>query len=79
MSIIPVKDVATVVDTTAAGDSFSAAYLLARRYGVSVREAAAFAHRVAAQVISHKGAIVPAEYMPVLTELLGSQAQPSSE
>ncbi len=67
---VPALTVSKVVDTTAAGDSFSAAYLLARKYEISVPRAAAFAHRVAAYVISHKGAIVPADGIPSLLELI---------
>lgn len=54
----------TVVDTTAAGDSFSAAYMVARLSGCSVAKAAETAHRMAAYVIGHKGAIAPIEEMP---------------
>ena len=53
----------TPVDTTAAGDSFNAAYLAARVAGQDVCSAAAAGHRLAAIVISHHGAIAPAEAM----------------
>jgi 2-dehydro-3-deoxygluconokinase len=59
-----------VVDTTAAGDSFSAAYLLARNSGYAVRQAARIAHRMAAYVIGHKGAIAPIMEMPGFDDLL---------
>lgn len=55
-----------VVDTTAAGDSFSAAYLLGRRLGLDAPESVRRAHRLAARVISHRGAIIPGEAMPAL-------------
>lgn len=57
------------VDTTAAGDSFSGAYLLARNSGCPVTTSAEIAHRMAAYVIGFKGAIAPLEEMPDFTEI----------
>jgi 2-dehydro-3-deoxygluconokinase len=48
-----------VVDTTAAGDSFNAAYLAARIAGKPPADAARAGHALAAQVIQHRGAIIP--------------------
>ena len=48
------------VDTTAAGDSFNAAYIARRMSGFTPDDAAANAHALAAVVIQHPGAIVPA-------------------
>ena len=62
--------VATVVDTTAAGDSFSGAYLAARLGGCDVIRAANVAHQMAAYVITHKGAIAPVAEMPDFNALL---------
>lgn len=53
-----------VVDTTAAGDSFAAAYLASRLDGASAAEAAAAGHRLAARVVQHPGALIPREAMP---------------
>ena len=53
-----------VVDTTAAGDSFAAAYLAARQRGASPVEAAAAGHRLAGVVVGHPGAIIPRGAMP---------------
>jgi sugar/nucleoside kinase (ribokinase family) len=62
---VPAQIVLTVVDTTAAGDSFSASYLVARRFNCSPADAAKMAHKTAAYVVCHKGAIAPIEEMPV--------------
>ena len=53
-----------VVDTTAAGDSFSAGYLARRLQQGSVTESAEQGHRLAGTVIQHRGAIIPADVMP---------------
>jgi 2-dehydro-3-deoxygluconokinase len=55
---------APVVDTTAAGDSFAAAYLAARLAGVPPVESARAGHRLAGVVICHPGAIIPRTAMP---------------
>lgn len=46
------------VDTTAAGDSFNAAYLAARWRGESIGDAVESAQFLAAQVVHHRGAIM---------------------
>jgi 2-dehydro-3-deoxygluconokinase len=56
---IPVPEVVTPVDATAAGDGFNAAYIAARLSGTGPLEAAAAAHRLAGQVIRHRGALMP--------------------
>jgi 2-dehydro-3-deoxygluconokinase len=52
------------VDTTAAGDSFSAAYIAARRAGAAPAAAAVAGHRLAGVVVRHRGAIIPRAAMP---------------
>jgi 2-dehydro-3-deoxygluconokinase len=54
-----------VVDTTGAGDSFNAAYLLARLRGAGVRRAAEAGNQLAGEVVQVPGAILPRERMPV--------------
>jgi len=53
-----------VVDTTAAGDSFAAAYVAARLVGADPIEAARAGHRLAGVVVCHPGAIIPRAAMP---------------
>ena len=52
------------VDTTAAGDSFNAAYLYHRLRGDTAETAAKGGHRLAAAVIQHPGAVIPRDAMP---------------
>jgi 2-dehydro-3-deoxygluconokinase len=56
---VPVPEVVVPVDASAAGDGFNAGYLAARLSGRRPIEAAAAAHKLAGQVIRHRGAIVP--------------------
>ncbi|NLS13761.1 sugar kinase [Vibrio sp. SM6] len=60
------KPVANVVDTTAAGDSFSAGFLAKRLVGGKPTDAAAAGHTVAGKVIQYQGAIIPRDAMPDL-------------
>jgi 2-dehydro-3-deoxygluconokinase len=53
-----------VIDTTAAGDSFSAGYLAKRLTGASEIESAQRGHLTASTVIQYRGAIIPLEAMP---------------
>jgi len=53
-----------VVDTTAAGDSFSAGYLAVRLTGGTPEDAAKRGHLTASTVIQYRGAIIPRDAMP---------------
>jgi 2-dehydro-3-deoxygluconokinase len=56
---VPVPELVVPVDAMAAGDGFNAGYLAARLAGQAPTAAAAAAHRLAGQVIRHRGAIMP--------------------
>ena len=56
---VPVPKTVKPVDTTAAGDAFNASYLAARLKGAEPKDAARAAHVLAAEVIRHRGALVP--------------------
>jgi 2-dehydro-3-deoxygluconokinase len=53
-----------VVDTTAAGDSFAAAYIAARLGGADPVQSAHAGHRLAGVVVCYPGAIIPRSAMP---------------
>ncbi len=58
---VPAQISVAVRDTTAAGDAFNAAYLMARLGGAELREAADAGHALAARVIQTPGALLPRE------------------
>jgi 2-dehydro-3-deoxygluconokinase len=64
VEVVPALKLDKVVDTTAAGDSFSAAYILGRSLGIAPAEAARRAHVVAGAVVQHHGAIIPETATP---------------
>jgi 2-dehydro-3-deoxygluconokinase len=66
----PVRD--KVVDTTAAGDSFAAAYLHARLSGAEPVAAARAGHHLAGTVVCHPGAIIPRGAMPDMSAIVTS-------
>jgi 2-dehydro-3-deoxygluconokinase len=61
---IAAEPVPAVVDTTAAGDSFAAAYLSARLAGCAPATAARAGHVLAGAVVQHHGAIMPRSAWP---------------
>ena len=54
----PTESVTSVVDTTAAGDSFAAGYLAHRLAGAAPLQSARFGNRLAARVIQQRGALI---------------------
>ncbi|MGI9508407.1 MAG: sugar kinase [Geminicoccaceae bacterium] len=53
-----------VIDSTAAGDSFNAGYLGGRLVDLPPKDAARLGHRLAGEVVRHRGAIIPSDAMP---------------
>ncbi len=62
--MIETTPVDLVVDSTAAGDSFNAGYLAGRLLDMSPVNAARLGHGLAAEVVCHRGAIMPKDAMP---------------
>jgi 2-dehydro-3-deoxygluconokinase len=60
---VAAEPVEAVVDSTAAGDSFNAGYLAARLLGADPPGAGRLGNRLAARIIGHPGAIIPADAM----------------
>jgi hypothetical protein len=60
----PVPSAVRVVDSTGAGDSFNAAYLITRLAGGTLREAVHAGHILAGAVVQVSGAILPVMQMP---------------
>ncbi|MGR5002089.1 sugar kinase [Vibrio celticus] len=63
---VAATNVENVIDTTAAGDSFSAGYLAKRILGGTAKDSASAGHSVASTVIQHRGAIIPVDAMPII-------------
>ncbi|MEW6639179.1 MAG: sugar kinase [Pseudomonadota bacterium] len=62
--VVTAAPVARVIDTTAAGDSYSAAYLAARLRGEDPVMAARAGHDLAGIVVGYPGALIPPAAMP---------------
>ncbi|EGU32584.1 putative 2-dehydro-3-deoxygluconokinase [Vibrio ichthyoenteri ATCC 700023] len=66
MESVAPTPVTNIVDTTAAGDSFSAGYLAKRILGGSKQESAMAGHTLAGTVIQHHGAVISSDSMPII-------------
>lgn len=64
LEAIKPKLITNIVDTTAAGDSFSAGYLAKRILGGNKQQAAIAGHTLAGTVIQHYGALIANDEMP---------------
>jgi 2-dehydro-3-deoxygluconokinase len=62
--------VASVIDTTSAGDAFNAGFLAGWLTGLGARESCRLGNALAGIVIQHRGAIIPAAATPGLPQLL---------
>lgn len=69
MDHISPNKVESVIDTTAAGDSFSAGYLARRLTGGNPAQSAIMGHKLAGEVIQHRGAIIPKFATPTIDEV----------
>lgn len=56
---VPTEPCESVIDSTGAGDSFNAGYLSARLRGADMHAACRAGHKLAGEVIKHRGAIIP--------------------
>ena len=63
---VPARSIQKVVDTSGAGDSFNAGYLVGRLHHKEAEEAAQMGHRLAAEVIQHAGVLLNSEKCPSL-------------
>ena len=70
LSRFPVTVQEWAVDTTAAGDSFNAAYISARLCGHDIAASVRAGQSLAKRVIQHPGAIIPRKETPRLSELV---------
>ena len=70
---IPAMSTQSVIDTTAAGDAFNAAYIAARLASISTTKAAQMAHQLCHLVIQHQGAILPIVAMQSLQRVFQEQ------
>ena len=66
--IVATSPLETVIDSTAAGDSFNAGFLAGLLLGRTTRDAALCGHSLASRVLGFRGAIIPVHAMPDLND-----------
>lgn len=71
----PTPEIASIRDTTGAGDSFNAGYLAARLVGMDPLASCQLGQRVAGEVIGHFGALAPKEFLAPFGEMLDERAR----
>ena len=67
---VKAKSIRDASDTTAAGDSFNAAYLAARCAGLAPFPACEFAHELAGEVVRHPGALIPSQHIEPMRRVI---------
>ena len=70
---IAASPTSSVVDTTAAGDSFNAGFIASWLTGNELSACCRAGAMLSSIVIAHRGAIIPAASTPVLSGLLGRE------
>lgn len=63
---VPPLQIDKIIDTTAAGDSYSAGYLAKRILGGSAEQSAIAGHNLAGTVIQYRGAVIARDVMPTI-------------
>ena len=66
---IPITPITDIIDTTAAGDSFNAGYMMARILDEKPAKAVQYGINLASKVIQHHGALIDNEHIPSWQEL----------
>jgi 2-dehydro-3-deoxygluconokinase len=75
---VSANSIRDAADTTAAGDSFNAAYLAARCAGIAPLLACELAHELAGEVVRHPGALIPPEHIePVRHKIADAYSEKS--
>jgi 2-dehydro-3-deoxygluconokinase len=72
--LAPTPEIASVRDTTGAGDAFNAGYLAARLVGMDPLESCKLGQRVAGEVIGHYGALAPRDSLAAIRDLIQARA-----